>query len=67
MRLRSKKPPVREHELFAANHALHSNRRPLGSKPVRVICQRLLQPTGCFQQRSLSFCRARQVDAVTNL
>jgi len=27
---------------------------PLGSRTVRVICQRLLQPTGIFRRRSLS-------------
>ncbi len=26
---------------------------PLGSRTVRIICQRLLQPTGRFRRRSL--------------
>jgi signal peptidase I len=31
---------------------------PLGSRPVRVICQRLLQPTGHSRRRSLSLGRS---------
>ena len=32
-------------------------RRPLGSRTVQIICQRLLQPTGRFLRRSLSLGR----------
>ena len=34
--------------------ALQRTAAPLGSWTVRVICQRLLQPTGRFRRRSLS-------------
>lgn len=39
------------------NHALQRTAAPLGRRTVQVICLRLLQPTGRFRRRSLSFGR----------
>ena len=36
------------------NHALRRTDAALGSQLVRVICSRLLQPTGLFRRRSLN-------------
>jgi hypothetical protein len=40
--------------LTASNFPLHLTAAPLCSRTVRIICQRLLQPTGRFRRRSLS-------------
>jgi len=38
----------------ARSRALQRTAAPLGTRTVRVLCQRLLQPTGRFRRRSVS-------------
>ena len=40
---------------MGVSRALQLTAAPLGSRTVRVICQRLLQPTGGFRRRSLTY------------
>jgi hypothetical protein len=39
----------------ATKALLHLTAAPLGRRTVQIIWQRLLQPTGCFRQRSLNW------------
>lgn len=47
--------------------ALQRTAATLGSRTVRIICRRLLQPTGHFRRRSLSLGRWAQCCAVRQL